>query len=350
MKKGLTRRQILRCIPAGALILLGCGLEERTQEKPRVISDPSILEFYDSLWKQLKEGTLTDYQHQDTFEPYLAVWREARDFCREHGISIEGAFEMNFLVNKEAPDGLKDRFSKLYFAYLASSQTPDNLDGVKDKAGYIKENRLSYEDVIQIINKARISLFGEQHGNVAHSNLEMRLLGDISHDGLACTCEPLQVQRKDILERFLGGGDESGDELVEGVLGPEETKKELKVVRGIHIPVIPADVYFDLDKRRTPDNGPFFPDERTTFIRESVIARQMIYAQSKGYRIFGWWGDGHTRPEHLPRQLKTKGVTPLVVSGSNFSEEVYDVAMEVSGNKDIFFRRGEHITYVAPRT
>ncbi|MBI2671732.1 ChaN family lipoprotein [Candidatus Woesearchaeota archaeon] len=346
----LARRNLFKLIFKGALItsaLFGAyslfpKKEEAKLEK--VVSDPEILTKYNDLLGKLKNGQITEYAHKETFDPYLGVWIEFRNYIESEEYK-KGNFSKGFEIQK--------KYNSIYEKYVKSVLKPDTFSDVDNLEKFIQDNSISFYEVIDEISKRQVVLFGESHTTKSHDHLELRLIRCLNSKNLVCIHEFLQIDRTDLIKRYLDD-DEAFEKLFD-CFDSEEIKDRkylsefMGKLRKKKIPLVPADLMESIDKKFSNEKiGPSH-DPRAIFIRDQLFTEQISYATKKGHRVFGVFGDFHVRPDHLPVYLRLKGIDPLVISGTYYTTEVHEAAMKVSGGAEVFFRRNSRIVYVTPQ-
>ena len=355
----LSRRNLLKLAAAGGLVALlysplAYFINKDKEKNTKVISSPWVRMKYEGLLDKLKKDELYNYNHSDTFRPYLDAWKdEAIPEFRKLGIPEE-----ELLENKEKlPEKLMVKIARLGERHVMRSLRPDLFSDVKDLEKYIAENQIDFREVMHIVNTSKVALFGENHTIKKHKDFEQLLVRHSDTKDLAYITETLQIQDYDEIKKYFNTGDES---ILEKIIMPniddehkEIKKKEIGIInevrkRGINI--LPADVLWDLNEKIFPEYGTTWDDARQWHVREEIFGEQIEFAVNKGYRVLGSFGNQHLKEYALPKVLRKKGINSVVITGCNFTLDVFLAANKVSGDKDIFFKRGNTIVYVTPET
>lgn len=133
---------------------------------------------------------------------------------------------------------------------------------------------------------------------------------------------------------------------MQGLKYPEKVKRNLRLIKSLGISISMTEVVDDLEKRVLNSSDPPMAFARRDSVREQVMARQIHYVTEQGYKVLGSFGYLHLRDNHLPKYLKLNAVKPLIISGGDFTLDVYNTALDISNGDDIFFKRNDKIIYV----
>jgi len=344
MSSNLSRRDFLiLSILAGITILQEPRVllsQERKHKK--VISDPDILPFYETQVEHLKKGEI-DYNCKETFNPYFEMWLKVKKYVKENGLTDDGVYHFN----QSIPEELRSKLESLYNFHISNELKQDDFSDIENLEEYIRKNQLDHSQVLDSVNNNQVVLIGESHINAKHTNLEFRLVFGSKRENLVYIDESFQIDRETFFKSYMDGDNSALEDIAAKLLDPGEIRGFLKFLRQYKIPIVLADFCNDLEKRVVPDFDPKFVFTRRDSVRESIFARQISYAVKKSNKLIGSFGGLHLRPDNLPKYLKKEGIIPLIISGSDFTSNVYNTALDVSNGEDIYFKREDKIIFVA---
>ncbi len=346
----LSRRDLLKnLLFFGALFSVGCnGVTLREESRPntnqKIISDPRIIYKFNDLVEKLGKNELTDYADEESFAPVIKAIEEIKQYAEKLGVTFNLS-EIDFRL--KIPDDLMDKYSKSLdnFYNKKRRRRVDISDNIENLEEYIKERRLGFNDIVYLANQSRVVLIGEDHLCKAHGDLELKLFDAIDKKDLALASECFQINKKDTIEKILDGDTSELINFSTHFFTYETLKEFFEKVISLKIPIVLTDV---LNMLTNLDSKLLLSDPRREYIRDILFAEQIEYAVNLGLNIFGYFGDKHLSPDQLPTYLKRKRIIPLIISGSFYTTEVFNAAMEVSQGEDVFFKRSDdRIIYVS---
>ena len=345
----ISRRDFLGLATVAILSYLS-PLELAAEEKEKVLSDPEILSFYESLIVQLKERKL-GFHSQNTFDDFLSVLFDVEDYIKRNNLAKDNLFNL-----EDLPEDLKKRLDCSSERHKLAFARPDLFEDIDILDTYIEKNALPQSKIIELINKNNAVLFGEVDNEPSCWMVEQTFL-DYMLGEFAYADEGFQVHNERYIREYMEGKDSSLEMTVTGMepagLGfslDSKIKRFLPDLRRKSTPVIATDVWVDLQGRISTKFDRDNLISQLYSIREQVFARQIAHAVKKGYRILGSFGDLHLRDHALPKHLEKYGIKPLIITAGNLPLEVYEAAMRVSYGKSIFFKRNDRIIYAAEYT
>lgn len=337
----ISRRKFLKSI---GLLSLSTLINQNVlaEEKNLIISDPNIWNFYEKLISRLEKNEL-EYNDKESFQNYLLALEKAKKSIIEKGYKDDGLYEL-----KDIPSEIKQNLISAKIKHETQLFKPDLFEDIENIEEYIKKNILNHKEVINLIKKVDIALFGEAHYNEEHENLENKLIRDSGK--IAYIDECFQIDYFKHLEKYLLGEKAN----LKNLRFDEDDLETLKIVKDLKKLIVLSDVSINLNKKDFFSGLCFNGlcsciDSRQHSIREQVFAKQIDYARNKkGLTLFGCFGDLHLRDHHLPKFLRQYGVNPLIISSLDFTVEIYDKIMEISNRNNLFFRRNNNrIIYVS---
>ncbi|MBI2672410.1 hypothetical protein HYX16_05740 [Candidatus Woesearchaeota archaeon] len=343
----ISRRRFLGIAASAVTLTALSPLELLAQEKEKIISDPEILKFYEGLIEKLKKREL-DFYSQETFFSFVDVLLEVKNYIDENNLGRNGIFNL-----EDLPKDLKKRLDEASERHKLAVARPDLFEDIPFLETFIEKNTIPKHEIIDKINKNDVVLFGESDDDLNCWTMELMLLHNVLGN-FAYADEGFQIYNEQHIKRYLEEGRNFSLELAvegmesDGIAHPlnKKVKDFLSELRKLGTPVIPTDVWVDLQKNISSRFDRDNLISQLYSIREQVFARQISYAVKKGYKVLGSFGDLHLRSHALPKHLAKSGVSPLVISTGDFPLEVYEAAMRVSKRKDIFFRRNSKIIYM----